>query len=76
MIGRYKDIFEKSRGKEEFPKFSDSQFLSASISSVSGSLLAYGLGRDGGCRKMFIPSARDDILRNEPYFSVRRSDEE
>jgi len=75
MIRRYKDIFEKSRGKEEFPKFSDSQFLSASISSVSGSLLAYGLGRDGGCRKMFRCKA-SDILRNEPYFSLRRSDEE
>jgi len=34
MLGRYKDIFEKSRGKEEFPKFSDSQFLNPSISCV------------------------------------------
>jgi len=34
-----------------------------------------GLERDGGCWKMFRCKA-SEILRNEAYFSVRRSDEE
>jgi hypothetical protein len=34
-----------------------------------------GVERDGGCWEMFRCKA-SDILRNEAYFSVRRSDEE
>jgi len=30
----------------------------------------------GGCWKMFIPSARDEILRNEPRLKSGRSDDQ